>query len=49
MLEEVVNLVSQGMDEKPEDIQRMVVKTVRTYLYSKTRRSPHILVTISEI
>jgi ribonuclease J len=49
MEEEVVNLVSQGMDEKPEDIQRMVVKKVRTYLYGKTRRSPHILVTISEI
>jgi len=49
MLEEVVNLVSNGMDNKPEDIKRMVIKKVRTYLYGKTRRSPHILVTISEI
>lgn len=49
MLEEVVSLVSNGMDNKPEDIKRMVIKKVRTYLYGKTRRSPHILVTISEI
>ncbi len=49
MLEEVVNMVSDAMDQKPEDVQRAVVKTVRTYLYGKTRRSPHILVTISEI
>jgi ribonuclease J len=49
MLEDVVNMVSDAMDQKPEDVQRAVVKTVRTYLYGKTRRSPHILVTISEI
>lgn len=49
MLEEVVTLVSQAMDEKPADIYRAVIKTVRTYLYGKTRRSPHILVTVSEI
>ena len=49
MLDEVVKMVSDAMDEKPEDVQRAVLKTVRTYLYGKTRRSPHILVTISEI
>ncbi|MCD4673899.1 MAG: ribonuclease J [Anaerolineaceae bacterium] len=49
MLEEVVILVSQAMDEKPANIHRAVIKTVRTYLYGKTRRSPHILVTTSEI
>ena len=49
MLDEVVKMVSDAMDEKPEDVQREVLKTVRTYLYSKTHRSPHILVTISEI
>ncbi|MDX9864945.1 MAG: ribonuclease J, partial [Anaerolineaceae bacterium] len=49
MLEDVVNMVSDAMDQKPEDVQRAVVKTVRTYLYGKTRRSPHILVTTSEI
>jgi ribonuclease J len=49
MLEEVVNRVTLALEEKPEDIQKAVIKTVRTFLYGETRRSPHILVTTSEI
>jgi ribonuclease J len=49
MLDEVVQRISQTLDEKPEDLERAVVKTVRTYIYGETHRSPHILVTTSEI
>lgn len=49
LLDEVGNRVTQALEEKSDNLERTVVKTVRTYLYGETRRSPHILVTTSEI